>query len=185
MRSTCFLIATNDACESCTVEAPIRADAFVSSAICETRCALSAIWRDVASSSLIVVEISFIAIDCSRAPVACWVAGFDILYSLQDESFDRARGLHSIPVRFGIRGSLILSGLLHLVTLAALVAVHLHAGLGPWHALGLALVAAILVYEHAIVTPGDLSRINRAFFDLNGYISLAYLACVLVDLWRA
>lgn len=117
--------------------------------------------------------------------VACWVAGFDILYSLQDESFDRARGLHSIPVRFGVRGALILSGLLHLVTLAGLLVVHLHAGLGPWHALGLALVAAILVYEHAIVSPTDLSRIDRAFFDLNGYISLAYLACVLVDLWRA
>ncbi len=115
--------------------------------------------------------------------VACWVAGFDVIYSLQDEGFDRARGLHSIPVRFGVRGALVLSGLLHLVTVGALVAVHVHAGLGAWHALGLALIAAILVYEHAIVRPGDLSRIGRAFFDLNGYVSLAYLACVVLDLW--
>ncbi len=117
--------------------------------------------------------------------VACWVAGFDVLYSLQDEGFDRARGLHSIPVRFGVTGALVLSGLLHVVTLAGLVVVHLHAGLGAWHGLGLGLIAAILVYEHAIVRPGDLSRIDRAFFDLNGYISLAYLACVLLDLWTA
>ena len=117
--------------------------------------------------------------------VACWVAGFDVLYSLQDEPFDRARGLHSIPVRFGVRGALILSGLLHLVTVAALAVVHLHAGLGAWHGLGLALIAAILVYEHAIVRPTDLSRIDRAFFDLNGYVSLAYLACVGLDLWLA
>lgn len=117
------------------------------------------------------------------AAVACWVAGFDVLYSLQDHGFDRERGLHSIPVRFGVRGALILSGLLHLVTLGALVAVHLHAGLGAWHGLGLGLIAAILVYEHAILRPGDLRRIDRAFFDLNGYVSLAYLACVALDLW--
>ena len=115
--------------------------------------------------------------------VACWVAGFDVLYSLQDEGFDRARGLHSIPVRFGVRGALWLSGLLHVVTVVALAVVHVHAGLGAWHGLGLGLIAAILVYEHAIVGPGDLRRIDRAFFDLNGYVSLAYLACVGLDLW--
>lgn len=115
--------------------------------------------------------------------VACWVAGFDVLYSLQDEGFDRARGLHSIPVRFGVRGALILSGLLHGITMIALGVVHVHAGLGTWHAVGLALILVILVYEHAIVRPGDLSRIDRAFFDLNGYVSLAYLACVGLDLW--
>lgn len=112
--------------------------------------------------------------------VATWVAGFDILYSLQDESFDREHRLHSIPVRFGVTGSLVLSALLHLVTLAGLLAVHIHEALGPVHALGVALVAALLVYEHAIVRPGDLSRIDRAFFDLNGYISLAYLATALI-----
>ncbi len=116
--------------------------------------------------------------------VATWVAGFDILYSLQDLSFDRDRGLHSIPVRFGVRGALIASALLHVVTVAALVAVHSYAGLGLWHAVGVVLIAGLLVYEHAIIGPGDLRRIDRAFFDLNGYISLAYLACVIVELWR-
>ena len=119
------------------------------------------------------------------AAVGTWVAGFDILYSLQDASFDREQGLHSIPARFGIVGSLWLSGLLHVLTVGALVGLHLYAGLGAAHLAGVGLIAAILVYEHAIVRPEDLSRINKAFFDLNGYISLAYLACTLLDLWLA
>ena len=86
-------------------------------------------------------------------------------------------------MRFGIVGSLWLSGLLHLGTVGALVALHLHAGLGWWHLAGVGLIGAILTYEHAIVRPGDLSKINKAFFDLNGYVSLAYLACTLLDLW--
>lgn len=116
------------------------------------------------------------------AAVACWVAGFDILYSLQDAAFDRARGLHSIPVRFGVRGALRLSALLHVGTVAGLVAVHVTAGLGPWHAVGIGLIAVLLAYEHALVRPDDLSRLDRAFFDLNGYVSLAYLACAWLDL---
>lgn len=114
--------------------------------------------------------------------VATWVAGFDILYALQDESFDRANGLHSIPARFGTKGALAISALLHVGTVAALVVVHLHAGLGWVHALGVAAIAIVLAYEHAIVRPGDLSRINRAFFDMNGWVSLGYLAAVLGQL---
>jgi 4-hydroxybenzoate polyprenyltransferase len=112
--------------------------------------------------------------------VATWVAGFDILYSLQDERFDREHGLHSIPARFGTVRALVISAALHLVTVAALVAVHLRESLGLFHAAGVALIALLLVYEHAIVRPSDLSRIDRAFFDLNGYVSLAYLACALL-----
>jgi 4-hydroxybenzoate polyprenyltransferase len=114
--------------------------------------------------------------------VATWVAGFDILYSLADEDFDRSNGLHSIPARFGTRGALWLSGLLHVATVAALVALHLWAGLGLWHAVGLGLVAVILAYEHWLVGAGDLSKLDKAFFDLNGYVSLAYLAFALLDI---
>jgi 4-hydroxybenzoate polyprenyltransferase len=114
--------------------------------------------------------------------VATWVAGFDILYALQDESFDRAHGLHSIPARFGTVGALVISAALHVGTVAALVVVHLHAGMGPLHAIGIAGIAIVLAWEHAIVKPGDLSRLNRAFFDLNGWVSLGYLAAVLADL---
>ncbi len=115
--------------------------------------------------------------------VASWVAGFDILYSLQDEQFDRSVGLHSIPVTFGTRGAVLLSAALHVVTAGALLCVHVAEDLGAWHLGGVALVSTILVYEHWIVGPGRLNRINRAFFDLNGYVSIAYLVCVLLDVF--
>ncbi|MCA9710592.1 MAG: putative 4-hydroxybenzoate polyprenyltransferase [Myxococcales bacterium] len=110
--------------------------------------------------------------------VATWVAGFDVLYSLADADFDRAHGLHSIPARFGIRGALVISALLHVGTVAALLALHWLAGLGAVHLAGVGLVAALLVYEHWIVRPNDLTRLGKAFFDLNGYVSLGYLLAV-------
>lgn len=113
--------------------------------------------------------------------VATWVAGFDVLYSLADMDFDRSRGLHSIPARFGVSRSLWFSGLLHALTLTALVGLHHYAGLGWLHAAGVTGIGVILVYEHWIVRPGDLSRVDKAFFDLNGYISLVYLAATLLD----
>ncbi|HEX6245384.1 MAG TPA: UbiA-like polyprenyltransferase [Polyangiales bacterium] len=113
--------------------------------------------------------------------VAAWVGGFDILYSLQDEGFDREAGLYSIPSRLGVTGALWVSALLHVVTLACLVGVGLVLGRGAGYFAGTALVGAILVYEHMIVRPSDLSRINKAFFDLNGYISVGFLVCVLID----
>jgi 4-hydroxybenzoate polyprenyltransferase len=113
--------------------------------------------------------------------VATWVAGFDVIYSLMDERFDREHGLHSIPVRFGAKGALVLSAALHFGTVLALVAVHVVAGLGLAHAVGLFAIAAVLAYEHTIVRPNDLSRIGKAFFDLNGWVSLAYLAATIVD----
>jgi 4-hydroxybenzoate polyprenyltransferase len=113
--------------------------------------------------------------------VATWVAGFDVLYALQDEEFDRGAGLHSIPARFGVTSALVISAVLHLVTAGCLLGLHVHAGLGPFHLTGIVLVAGILIWEHGIVRPSDLSRIGRAFFDLNGYVSLGYLACMLLD----
>lgn len=117
--------------------------------------------------------------------VGTWVAGFDVLYSLQDEAFDRERGLHSIPAQIGTKGAVIVSGLLHLVTVAALAAVHILAQLGPIHLAGAAVVGGLLIYEHWLVGPGRLEKLDRAFFSINGWISLAYLACVIVDLWPA
>ncbi len=114
--------------------------------------------------------------------VATWVAGFDILYSCQDAGFDRDEGLHSIPARLGVRGALVVSALLHVVTMAGLVALPWVVGLWWPYWVGVALMAVILAYEHAIVTPTDLSRIDKAFFDLNGYVSLAFLGSVLISL---
>jgi 4-hydroxybenzoate polyprenyltransferase len=113
--------------------------------------------------------------------VATWVGGFDVLYSLQDEGFDRSAGLYSIPARLGTVGALWVSGLLHVLTVICLVAVGLSLSRGVAYYAGCALIAAILAYEHAIVKPGDLSRIDKAFFDLNGYVSVGFFACVLAD----
>jgi 4-hydroxybenzoate polyprenyltransferase len=115
------------------------------------------------------------------AGVGAWVAGFDVLYSLQDQGFDSERGLHSMPVALGVVGSLWVSALLHVVTVACLAYVGVLLGRGVPYFAGVALVAVLLAYEHAIVKPSDLSRINKAFFDINGYVSVAFFGCVLAD----
>jgi 4-hydroxybenzoate polyprenyltransferase len=115
------------------------------------------------------------------AGVGAWVAGFDVLYSLQDQGFDSQRGLHSMPVALGVVGSLVASALLHVVTIGCLAYVGVLLERGPAYFVGVALIALLLTYEHAIVKPSDLSRINKAFFDINGYVSVAFFACVLVD----
>lgn len=112
--------------------------------------------------------------------VATWVAGFDILYSLQDESFDRAEGLHSIPARLGPVGALWVSGALHVGTAALLAALPFLVPLDWPYWVGWALIVAVLAYEHWLVRPGDLSRIDKAFFDLNGYVSLLFFGAVLL-----
>ena len=116
--------------------------------------------------------------------VATWVAGFDIIYSCQDAGFDEGEGLHSVPVALGIGGALVASAALHVVTVAALLALPLQVpALGPVYYAGVAVIAGVLIYEHWIVRPDDLSRIDKAFFDLNGYVSFAFLAFVGLALW--
>lgn len=106
--------------------------------------------------------------------VTLWVAGFDVIYACQDVDFDRATELHSIPKRFGVRAALYASALLHVLMLGLLVMVAQMSGLG-WIAMaGLAAVAALLAYEHLLVKPSDLSRLNAAFFTINGYISVLF-----------
>jgi len=117
--------------------------------------------------------------------VVTWVAGFDVLYALQDEAFDRARGLHSIPARFGAVAALWISGALHLATLGLLAALPaLYApGLGLVYWIGWAGCAALLAYQHAVVRPGDLSRLDAAFFTANGVLALWLFAAVAIDLF--
>jgi len=114
--------------------------------------------------------------------VLCWTAGFDIIYACQDVGFDRGQGLRSIPARFGIPAALILSAALHGVMVLALIMVAVEAGLGLAFYAGLTLTTVALIYEHAIVRPDDLSRVNLAFFSLNGWISVALLVATLLDL---
>jgi 4-hydroxybenzoate polyprenyltransferase len=106
--------------------------------------------------------------------VTLWVAGFDMIYACQDVDFDRYMGLHSIPKRFGVAAALYVSAVLHVLMLGLLVVVAEMSGLG-WIAMaGLILVAALLAYEHLLVKPSDLSRLNAAFFTVNGYISILF-----------
>ena len=108
------------------------------------------------------------------AAVTLWTAGFDIIYACQDLEFDHALGLHSVPRRYGIPAALYASAAFHVLTFVLLVAVAGMENLG-WFALtGLVAVGALLAYEHTIVKPHDLSRVNAAFFTVNGYISLLF-----------
>ena len=108
-----------------------------------------------------------------------WIAGFDLVYACQDVAFDRAAGLHSIPARFGIKPALDLAKLCHLLTVAAFALLGWVMGLGILYWVGVLVVAALLVYEHSLVSPVDLSRLDVAFFNVNGYIAVILLAAVL------
>ena len=114
--------------------------------------------------------------------VATWIAGFDVLYALDDRDFDRKSGIHSIPVSFGVPAALAISAVLHAASVAALLVVGHAAGLGWIYLLGVAVVIAMLVWEHAILRPSDLSRLDVAFFNLNGYVSVIYFAATLADI---
>lgn len=116
------------------------------------------------------------------AAVAAWVAGFDLFYSLFDLEHDRSAGLHSWATRFGVQGVFAGARGLHLLTVALLVAVGGGLAVGLWYWLGIAAVAVLLVYEHALVRPGDLRRLDAAFFTVNGVISVVFLAFVVLDM---
>ena len=116
------------------------------------------------------------------AAVTCWTAGFDIIYACQDYHFDRQNGLHSIPVRLGLTKALLTSRLLHIAMIACLLwlwrAYHLQ-----WLALaGIAITAALLIYEHSLIHPQDFSRVDAAFFTVNGWVSLVFGACWALDI---
>jgi 4-hydroxybenzoate polyprenyltransferase len=113
--------------------------------------------------------------------VLFWLAGFDVLYSLQDHHFDKAQGLHSIPVRFGVERGLRLSGFFHALTVLFMVLVGAAAGLGAVYWLGVFAICLILIWEHRLVTPTDFSRIDRAFFDFNAYVSVGYFIVTFGD----
>jgi 4-hydroxybenzoate polyprenyltransferase len=115
------------------------------------------------------------------AAVTTWVGGFDILYALQDTAFDREQGLHSVPAAMGERGALLTARVLHLGTIAALalVAVAVDAGWLFWA--GVAVAAALLLYEHSLVRADDLTRLDAAFFTMNGVISIAFFGFVLAE----
>jgi 4-hydroxybenzoate polyprenyltransferase len=113
--------------------------------------------------------------------VMFWVAGFDLIYACQDVDFDRRQGLFSIPARFGIRAALWLSGGMHVIMLGLLVIVARMEHLGWVAFLGVVLVTVLLAYEHGLVRSSDLSRLNAAFFNINGYVSVLFFVTWATD----
>lgn len=113
--------------------------------------------------------------------VATWVAGFDIFYALPDAAFDRESGLHSAVVRLGEARAILLAKLLHGITIPALALFGWGAGFGWWYYAGVAAAAIILAYEHQLVTPGDLSRLDAAFFRMNAVMSVTVFSFALLD----
>jgi 4-hydroxybenzoate polyprenyltransferase len=120
---------------------------------------------------------------CLGLGVTCWVAGFDVLYSCQDEAFDRQHGLHSIPAALGIGRAMTVSRCLHAVAVVLFLVFGRTAGLGPAYHVGLLVAAGLLVWQHRLLRPGDLSRMQTAFFTANGAVSLLLCATGCVDLW--
>lgn len=116
------------------------------------------------------------------AAVGLWIGGFDLIYATQDVEVDRQIGVHSVPARYGVRFALVASSIVHAVTFGLFVCYGVLVGLGAWWWTGLVLTAVAFGYEHAIVRPDDLSRVNRAFFTANGFVGIALFVFALLDL---
>jgi 4-hydroxybenzoate polyprenyltransferase len=114
--------------------------------------------------------------------IGSWVAGFDVLYACQDLEHDRREGLRSIPVRYGVPRSLLISRVLHAVTVASLAVLGVLSGLGAVYTGGVAIVALLLIYEQSLVSADDLSQVKRAF-DLNGWVGVLYFAATALDVY--
>jgi 4-hydroxybenzoate polyprenyltransferase len=117
------------------------------------------------------------------AAVTFWIAGFDLIYACQDVEVDRRDGLYSVPSHFSVAAALWLARICHMLTVILLMSVGLAMSLGWPYWMGMTLIAAMLVYEHSLVSPKDLSRLDLAFFNMNGYISITVLAATIVALW--
>ena len=117
------------------------------------------------------------------ATLTLWIGGFDLIYACQDVDFDRREGLQSIPARFGIPAGLRLAQICHVLTVVLLAALGLWFQLGWPFWMGLAGVVGLFMWEHSLVRPNDLSRLNVAFQNINGYISMTIFAATVLALW--
>ena len=115
------------------------------------------------------------------AAVTFWVGGFDVIYACQDHDYDSSHGLHSVPRYFGIRNALMVARLFHIIMLGLLIALIVTFGLGKLAMVGVAAVAALLLYEHTLVRHDDFSKLNAAFFTMNGVISVVFFLFVAAD----
>ena len=147
-------------------------------------CAPVATWIALRGAIVLVNPADILPAVCLAAAVWTWVAGFDIIYACPDFEFDREHSLHSLPAQLGLTSALRVAGLCHLATLAFLAILPwAFPPLGSIYLLGVLVVACLLVYEHLLVRPDDLTRVNRAFFHVNAVISLGLVAVGSLDLW--
>ncbi|KQL49292.1 prenyltransferase [Brevibacillus choshinensis] len=114
--------------------------------------------------------------------VLFWTAGFDIIYACQDSEFDRNEGLFSMPSRFGVANALVVARICHIITFVGLMSLYVVADLSIWFLLGVLISGAILIYEHTLVKPTDLSKLDVAFFSMNGILSVVMFAFTMIDL---
>lgn len=116
------------------------------------------------------------------ASVLFWTAGFDIIYACQDADFDRKEGLFSMPSRFGVANALLVARICHVITFAGLLSLYALADLSIWFLIGVLISGAILIYEHSLVKPTDLSKLDVAFFNMNGVLSVVMFTFTMIDL---
>ncbi|RNB84944.1 UbiA-like polyprenyltransferase [Brevibacillus panacihumi] len=116
------------------------------------------------------------------ASVMFWTAGFDIIYACQDADFDRKEGLYSMPSRFGVANALLVARMCHVLTFVGLVSLYAMADLSFWFLIGVLISGAILIYEHSLVKPTDLSKVDVAFFNMNGILSVVMFVFTMIDL---
>ncbi|HRQ51092.1 MAG TPA: UbiA family prenyltransferase, partial [Agriterribacter sp.] len=115
--------------------------------------------------------------------VLFWVSGFDIIYSLQDEAFDKSQQLYSIPAALGKRSALRVSEILHLLSALLVIAAGIYGRFGIWYWAGVAVFTGMLIYQHSIVNPNDLKRVNIAFMTANGIASVVFAFFVIGDIF--
>lgn len=115
--------------------------------------------------------------------VLFWVSGFDIIYALQDEEFDKSNQLHSIPAALGKSKALVVSNLLHALSAACIIGAGVYGSLGVWYWIGVAIFCGLLIYQHILVKPNDLRKVNMAFFTTNGVASVVFAIFVILDLF--
>ena len=115
--------------------------------------------------------------------VLFWVSGFDIIYALQDEEFDKSNQLHSIPAALGKSKALMVSNLLHVLSAACVISAGVYGQFGMWYWIGVAIFCGLLIYQHTLVKPNDLKKVNMAFFTTNGVASVVFAIFVILDLF--
>lgn len=185
--SAVFVFAASQLNRLCLLLSPVALAVVLGYSLTKRFSSLSHL---VLGLSLAIAPVgAWIAVTGSLAPlpvvlglsVLFWVAGFDVIYSLQDETFDRAHGLRSIPAGLGASRALLVSALFHAASLALFYSVFVLAGGGPLFGAGVLLAGGFLVRQHALVRPGDLSRVDAAFFTANGWLSVAVFVCGAAD----